>query len=464
MALSVESPQHIDVAGEEVSFLEAVAHHASIAVRNASLLQTERDRAAKLQRSLGTHTELMRHALNEASLGALMRVVEGALGKPVTVIDATSNIIAPGRSPDAALLSDGQWAEFVSRRAGERLLELIPAEGEATLTERVVDFGPLGLELAAAAVAEPIVVDGRRLGGMIVFGGPSGFDDLDLLLIGEARFALSVQLMRGYIGFQVESQFQADLLRRLFAGDWRDREELLLRAGYLGLSLHQTACLLVIASSAGPPLLDAQLPESDRLYLHRRLARLAEQLSPDTKVIVDEAELVAFVPVDTGVMTVDELAERLQAETKQATGIDPVIAVSTECHDLRDYPAARRECAQLVAIGRQLGRQGTIRRTDVGPYGLLFSAASGESVRDFVSQTIGALEAYDARQHAHLTETLEVFLRNSGRFQAAADELNIHVSTLRYRLDRVAALAGIDLDNPDARFTAELALRLRQLL
>jgi DNA-binding PucR family transcriptional regulator len=42
--------------------------------------------------------------------------------------------------------------------------------------------------------------------------------------------------------------------------------------------------------------------------------------------------------------------------------------------------------------------------------------------------------------------------------------LRIHVSTLRYRLDRVAAVAGIDLENPDSRFTAELALRLRKLL
>jgi DNA-binding PucR family transcriptional regulator len=464
MALSVESTEHVDVTDEEVSFLEAVAHQASIAVRNASLLEAERDWAGKLQRSLGTHAELMRHALNETSLGAFIRVVEGALGKPLTVIDATSNIIAAGRSPDTALLSNGEWSEFVSRRAGRRLLDLIPLEGDAALTERVVDFRPLGLEFAPLAVAEPIVVDGRRLGGMIVFEGPSGFDDLDLLLVGEARFALSVQMMRGYISFQVESQFQSDLLRRLFSGDWRDREELLLRAGYLGLNLSQPACLLVISSPTDPPLLDSHLPEADRLYLHRRLARVAEQLSPGAKVVIDGSELVAFVPMGACPVTADELSERLQNETKQVTGIEPVVALSSECHDLRDYEAARRECSQLIEIGRQLGRQGTIHRSDVGPYGLLFSAASGESVRDFVNHTIGVLEEYDAEHHAHLTETLEAFLRNSGRFQAAADELGIHVSTLRYRLGRVEEFARIDLENSDSRFTAELALRLRKLI
>ena len=464
MALSVESRAHVDVTDEELSFLEAVAHQAAIAVRNALLLQSERDRAAKLQRSLGTHAELMRHALNEASLSTLIRVVEDALGKPLTVIDATSNVIATGRSPHPALLADSEWSDFVSRRAGRRLLELIPAPGEAALTELVVDFRPYGLDLASSAVAEPLIVDGRQLGGMIVFGGQAGFDDVDLLLVSEARFALSVQMMRGYIGFQVESGFQEDLLRRLFSGDWRDPEELLVRAGYLGINLSQPALLLVIASAIDNLPLIRYVHDGDRSYLHRRLARLAEQLDPGAKVVIDGGDLVAFVPVTAGVQSADELSARLQVETTQATGSEPLIAISSVCHELRDYQAARRECAQLMEIGRQLGRRGSIRRSDVGPYGLLFSAASGESVRDFVNHTIGALEVYDARHHANLTMTLEVFLRNSGRFQAAANELGIHVSTLRYRLDRVAELADINLENSDARFTAELALRLRKLM
>lgn len=463
MALSVESKERVAVAEDELSFLEAVAHQASIAVRNARLLQAERDRAAKLQRSLGTHAELMRRALDDASLGALIRTVEATLNKPLTVIDATSNVIAAGRSPEPARFTDEAWSAFVTRRAGRRLLELIPPPGAASLNERVVDFRPLGLDLATPAAAEPIVVDGRRIGGMIVFGGPAGFDDLDLLLASEARFALSVQMMRGYIGFQVESDFQADLLRRLFAGDWRDPEELLTRAGYLDIALNQPAVLLVIASPSADEPLERLTSLDDRTHLHRRLARLAEQLRPGCKVAIDGGEFVAFVPA--GRASVGErLADRLRTEMTRETGVEPLIAVSPVCRGLRDYPAARRECAQLVKIGRLLGKRGCIRRADVGPYGLLFSAAASESVRDFVAQTVGPLETYDARRHAELLPTLEIFLRHGGRFQATADDLGIHVTTLRYRLDRIGELAGIDLANPDARFTADLALRLRKLL
>ncbi|MBM3599132.1 MAG: PucR family transcriptional regulator, partial [Alphaproteobacteria bacterium] len=45
-----------------------------------------------------------------------------------------------------------------------------------------------------------------------------------------------------------------------------------------------------------------------------------------------------------------------------------------------------------------------------------------------------------------------------------ADELQIHVSTLRYRLDRLKELFQIDWEEPEARFGLELALRLRSYI
>ena len=45
-----------------------------------------------------------------------------------------------------------------------------------------------------------------------------------------------------------------------------------------------------------------------------------------------------------------------------------------------------------------------------------------------------------------------------------ARRLGIHERTVRYRLARIAALTGLDLDDPDERFRIELALRGRHLL
>jgi DNA-binding PucR family transcriptional regulator len=56
--------------------------------------------------------------------------------------------------------------------------------------------------------------------------------------------------------------------------------------------------------------------------------------------------------------------------------------------------------------------------------------------------------------------TLTAWLDAFGDIAAAAAAVHVHPNTLRYRLRRLAEVAGIDLDNADDRFSAMLQLRL----
>ena len=59
-----------------------------------------------------------------------------------------------------------------------------------------------------------------------------------------------------------------------------------------------------------------------------------------------------------------------------------------------------------------------------------------------------------------LTETLRVWLAEQGRLGAVAQRLAIHPQTVRYRLGRLRDLFGGALEDPDARFWLEVALRV----
>jgi hypothetical protein len=61
-----------------------------------------------------------------------------------------------------------------------------------------------------------------------------------------------------------------------------------------------------------------------------------------------------------------------------------------------------------------------------------------------------------------LTETLTVWLAEQGRLGQVAARMGIHPQTARYRLGRLRELFGDSLDDPDARFWLELALRVAQ--
>ena len=55
--------------------------------------------------------------------------------------------------------------------------------------------------------------------------------------------------------------------------------------------------------------------------------------------------------------------------------------------------------------------------------------------------------------------TLSAWLGNLGAIAPTADQLGVHPQTVRYRIARLRELLGEQLDDPEARFELQLALR-----
>jgi len=83
---------------------------------------------------------------------------------------------------------------------------------------------------------------------------------------------------------------------------------------------------------------------------------------------------------------------------------------------------------------------------------------------EFVQATLGELEVYDRDNGTELLRTAATFIDQGCRYQATAEVLEIHVSTLRYRLQRLHKLFNLDADDPESRFALSLALRLRSVI
>ncbi|MFF5859273.1 helix-turn-helix domain-containing protein [Streptomyces sp. NPDC012751] len=75
--------------------------------------------------------------------------------------------------------------------------------------------------------------------------------------------------------------------------------------------------------------------------------------------------------------------------------------------------------------------------------------------------SVARLAAFDAEHTgSRLVESLRAYLDHFGDVSAAARSLSLHPNSLRYRLGRIAAVSGLDLDDADARLLAQLQLRL----
>jgi len=101
---------------------------------------------------------------------------------------------------------------------------------------------------------------------------------------------------------------------------------------------------------------------------------------------------------------------------------------------------------------------------DLGLYQLLTALSSNPEAARFFRKTIRLLVEHDENRNAELVETLDAFFYCHGNLSQTAVRLHIHRNTLAYRLERIATITRLDLSDPDARFSLQLALKLRPVM
>lgn len=460
MTIAMHSREIVHVSDTELAFLSTVTQLASIAVEKAKRVQIEQDRAQRLRRTVEISAELMESVLAEHSMEAVVGMVAAILPYPLIIADLAAGTFNVRRSPAPKVLSDGDWKGVVIKKLGPAIADLVRATGASG--ERTGRALPVGVGGVAELhpIIEPLQVNGETVGGLIIFPPVDGFDDLDEILIHAARLALDVQLMRDYVRFRSEANSIAEVFKALFVGPPRHSGEFIARARRLGISLPGPARLVTIGFPS--EVLEAAEPRVSALQLN--LARTAADIMPGAAVIHDD-DLVIFTPVSAkeDPHRWERFLRRIATTTESYVGIKPIVAESRVCCRLQDYREARLECGRVVALARMFGKTGPASQADFGPFALLLSTVDHPSARAFVSNTLGTIEDYDRRHDTELLRTLGEFLRNGGRYQACANRMGIHVSTLRYRLDRLHELFGVELRQPDSVFGLTLALRLREL-
>src|SRR6185503_1401209 len=79
-------------------------------------------------------------------------------------------------------------------------------------------------------------------------------------------------------------------------------------------------------------------------------------------------------------------------------------------------------------------------------------------------ETVAPLVAYDDQYETDLVQTLETFLDADGNVAGTAQRLFTHRHTVRYRLERVRDLTGLDVSSTDGRERLGLGLKAMRVL
>jgi DNA-binding PucR family transcriptional regulator len=130
-------------------------------------------------------------------------------------------------------------------------------------------------------------------------------------------------------------------------------------------------------------------------------------------------------------------------------------------HANRSLRWARRALA-LAQHGLAGGTDGIVRCDE--HLATLVLLADTELADVLSGQALAPLRRLRPDQADRLAETLLAWLESADNAGAAARHLHVHPQTVRYRLRQLTELFGDRLIDPEARFTLQVALRIRQLI
>jgi hypothetical protein len=183
--------------------------------------------------------------------------------------------------------------------------------------------------------------------------------------------------------------------------------------------------------------------------------RLARRLPADALAAALDGIGCAIVPDPDGPGRPDEIERAVgSVRSRPRAALGPTVplrALGTS------WSLARATMRAVEAEAIQA--PGLVRADDELTRLLLFE--NGGLVERIATHRLAPLDDLTPKARRRMEETALAYVQQQGNAAAMARALGVHAQTARYRLNRLRELLGDTLDDADARFELELALRAR---
>jgi purine catabolism regulator len=431
---------------------------------SASLVQVERavirlivDRAGYIsQRSAELQRELNQIALHGGSLVELAQHVQQFAQQPVLLLREDGHVSTEAGLDD---LSEPEKRNLLGSLPNLTELRSWAASASSNGSSKGVGILPLqaGFSYRQAIVAPIIANDAVR--GYCLVLRPAGNQINEVSTVEEiaavqCSAAAALEWAKQNAVGVAEERMRAAFVDELLASEIADEQAWIQRGASLGFDLSRPHVAWLMEVKGVP---DWPTP----------LHRFADERQVRLPYCRREEGLLLFWPTDNPKSGRDlknvaaEFVARLQASHPRAR---IVIGIGRPATGPASWLQSQQQARESWRLGKEWKSAPVTYFGDLGLYQLLTGMRNSQEAARFFRKTLGKLIAYDNERNAELVTTLEGYFACHGNLTQTAIRLHIHRNTLTYRLDQIASITQLDLDDPDARFSLQLALKLRPVL
>jgi sugar diacid utilization regulator len=301
-----------------------------------------------------------------------------------------------------------------------------------------------------------VLQPGGRLMGALALIDPRGVaGDEETFALAHAGTLLATELIHQRELAEVELRMRRDLIEELMTGT--TDPGIFTRAEALGHNLRPAHRVVLVGWDGGAPV--------DRQAGIRAVERAVAGLRLSALVGWHSGAVVLLTHQPDARLAADHWRGLHRAVSGQLTAAAVSIGVSGLAEHPEAFHRSYQEANQALATRRRSRTpDGATAFDDLGIHRLLTSHNPYLEATNFARDWLGALLDYDTEHHAELVTTMSVYLDCGGNYDGTSHALNIHRSTLRYRLRRIREISNHDLTDVNTRLNLHLAARTWTIL
>ncbi|MYD08925.1 MAG: hypothetical protein F4X02_02680 [Chloroflexi bacterium] len=406
------------------------------------------------ERAIEIQRQLTRLSAENRDLTSLLQVMSRSTGKPIVAHNEAGAMIA-------------QIMPYTGRRSlngRNHILQIDAHEFLAWLSRErpeltsVISASPLGYTTV-------LKVEKRVAGYLSLVDHEGNLDEFDRLVLTYGADVCAIEMAKNRAIASAVEQTRGDWIQMWLSGAPADDDLLRARAQQAGFESGERYVVAVYRATneAGQMLpLESAISMVRDDVSRRGIGGAVGQY-------VDA--IVGLYPLENDGNALARARSSIEAVRCQLASRFPkghvAAGISRPASGMSNLREAYREAKDSVVIAGELSdRDSTTFYGDLKLYQLLLALKERnlEHLQQFYDDALGPLVAHDKRKQSDLIRTLSGFFAANGNLAKAAQELDVHRNTLVYRLERIAELTKLDLDDSDNRLILHLALKTQRVL
>jgi purine catabolism regulator len=419
------------------------------------------------------HRRFTELVLDGKGVNEICRTLADLLDSAVSVEDASFHLLA-----HAGGSADPHRKETILRQGTPQRV-LFDPQIQRTLREVEAARGPVKvpafphLGMSRERLIAPIFAANQVLGYISILDHPPDNEELAFMAIEQAALVLALSIAKERELSEVEGRVRGEFLEDLLHATYGDESAAQRRARHVGYPLSGTHIVMLVdiddfrGFNRARQITEDAIQALKRDFL-RRVTAVVRSGFPRALLQGRSDQVVALLPLGTEIADYQARSHALGLQIRQAI-VDwkPGFTVSVGFSGPTEAPAgvagALREVTSVMeSLARFKRWSQVVAVPELGLTGLL-AAVTDERLVDYSRRHLGPLIEHDTARKGNLVTTLRAYLE-TGEQQQAAQRLRVHPNTLRYRLDRIREITGLELEDPETRLNLAVALRVQQLL